>query len=185
MRVIIVHGWGGYPEEGWFPWLKKELEKNGMEVKVPQMPNPDEPRIEEWVEHLNTVKSDESTVFVGHSIGCQTILRYVEKYNKKIGGVVFVAGWFTVTNLEPEEKPIAKPWIETPIDFDKTRVLINKSIAIFSDDDPYVPSDNHGKFGDKLGSEISIEHNKGHFSGSTGTLEVPYVLKAVLKLAAK
>ena len=24
-RVFIIHGWGGYPEEGWFPWLKKEL----------------------------------------------------------------------------------------------------------------------------------------------------------------
>jgi hypothetical protein len=26
-RVFIIHGWEGYPEEGWFPWLKKELEK--------------------------------------------------------------------------------------------------------------------------------------------------------------
>lgn len=23
-RVFITHGWDGYPEEGWFPWLKKE-----------------------------------------------------------------------------------------------------------------------------------------------------------------
>ena len=31
-RVFIAHGWDGYPEEGWFPWLKKELETKGFEV---------------------------------------------------------------------------------------------------------------------------------------------------------
>jgi len=28
-RVFIIHGWGGNPEEGWLPWLKKELEAKG------------------------------------------------------------------------------------------------------------------------------------------------------------
>ena len=51
-RVYIVHGWGGYPEEGWFPWLKKELEAKGFEVHVPQMPNADKPRMETWVPAL-------------------------------------------------------------------------------------------------------------------------------------
>jgi len=26
-RVFIIHGWDGYPEEGWFPWLKKKLKE--------------------------------------------------------------------------------------------------------------------------------------------------------------
>ena len=26
-RAFIIHGWDGYPAEGWFPWLKRELEK--------------------------------------------------------------------------------------------------------------------------------------------------------------
>jgi esterase/lipase len=34
-KVFIIHGWDGYPEEGWFPWLKKELEKKGFSVFVP------------------------------------------------------------------------------------------------------------------------------------------------------
>lgn len=24
-RVFLIHGWEGYPEEGWRPWLKKKL----------------------------------------------------------------------------------------------------------------------------------------------------------------
>lgn len=37
-KVYIIHGWEGYPEENWLPWLKLELESGGFEVNVPQMP---------------------------------------------------------------------------------------------------------------------------------------------------
>ena len=35
-RVVIVHGWGGSPEDNWIPWLRKEMEKGGFEVIVPR-----------------------------------------------------------------------------------------------------------------------------------------------------
>ena len=44
-RIFIVHGWGGFPEEGWFPWLKKDLEQKEFEVHVTQMPKADKPRM--------------------------------------------------------------------------------------------------------------------------------------------
>ncbi|MBU4141279.1 hypothetical protein KKE99_00155, partial [Patescibacteria group bacterium] len=28
-RIFIIHGWEGAPESNWFPWLKKQLEKQG------------------------------------------------------------------------------------------------------------------------------------------------------------
>src|SRR3989344_2952524 len=95
-RVFVIHGWGGGPEEGWFPLLKNELQGHGLEVIVPAMPNTDNPKIEEWVSSLAKMvgQPDENTFFVGHSIGCQAILRYIESINKKVGGAVFVAGWF-------------------------------------------------------------------------------------------
>ena len=42
-RAFIIHGWDGYPEEGWFPWLKAELEQRGFTVEIPSMPHPAEP----------------------------------------------------------------------------------------------------------------------------------------------
>ena len=48
-RVFIIHGWEGFPEEGWFPWLKSELEAKGFEVFVPQLPESSNPRILNWV----------------------------------------------------------------------------------------------------------------------------------------
>lgn len=186
-RIFIIHGWGGYPEEGWFPWLKQELERRVYSIAVPAMPESGEPKIESWVSHLSDVVgiADENTFFVGHSIGCQAILRYLESLpaNIKVGGAVFVAGFFTLTNIDnPEEKEIAKPWLETPIDFEKIKQHTEKFIAIFSDNDPYVPLDNKDIFADNLGAKIIEEHDKKHFSGSTGTIELPVVLASILEI---
>ena len=48
-RVFIIHGWGGYPEEGWFPWLKDTLKKRKFSVEVPAMPDRDFPKIETFI----------------------------------------------------------------------------------------------------------------------------------------
>src|SRR3990167_8494541 len=98
-RIFIVHGWGGYPGEGWFPWLKKELETRGFVVSIPQLPDAENPRIEGWVAKLaETVNvPDENTYFVGHSIGCPTIAHYLQSLpaGVMVGGAVknFYRAW--------------------------------------------------------------------------------------------
>src|SRR6266540_2333613 len=120
-RVFIIHGWDGYPEEGIFPWLKKELENRDFIVHNPTMPDPLKPKIDVWVKFLKEQIStpDKDTYLFGHSIGAQTILRYLETLgdNEKIGGAVFLAAWTHLSNeaYETEEDmEVAKPWLEIP-----------------------------------------------------------------------
>ena len=100
-RVFIIHGWDGYPEEGIFPWLKKELQNRGFSVFNPSMPELLRPKIKVWVEFLKEQVGalDENTFLFGHSIGAQIILRYLESLpeDTKIGGAVFLAGWIHLT----------------------------------------------------------------------------------------
>lgn len=189
-RVFIIHGWDGSPEEGWFPWLKKELETKEFNVIIPQLPKSEEPRINNWVPKLKEVVGvpDEQTYFIGHSMGCQTIARYLEilPENVIVGGVVFVAGFFKrLTGLEDDDlvRDVVDEWLKTPLDLQKVRIHCKKSVAIFSDDDPYVSIDNKEEFVNILGSKIIIEHNKGHFSGSTGTIELPIALSSILEIS--
>ena len=190
-RVFIAHGWDGYPEEGWFPWLKKELEAKEFEVNVPQLPEAGSPRIHNWVPKLAEVvgQADENTYFVGHSMGCQTIARYLETLPEsvKVGGAVFVAGFFKrLTGLEddPDVQETDKHWLGAPLDFQKVKSHLSKSVAIFSSNDPYVPLDNQDDFRDKLGSEIIVEKNMGHFSGGNDSvMELPIVFESVLKIS--
>lgn len=188
IKVYIIHGWGGYSEEGWFPWLKKELEKRRFKVYVPKMPDADAPEISKWINFLNkNVKDlDKETFFIGHSIGCQAILRFLELKKEKIGGAVFIAGWFNLTEEATptqEEMLIAQPWIEEPINFKKIRKNLKKVIAIFSDNDPYVKLDNKGIFEKELNAKIIIEHNKHHLGGEANIKQLSSVLEAILEIA--
>ena len=187
-RVFIIHGWGGFPTEGWFPWLKKELEKKGFKARILKMPNPRNPRIEKWVKSISMAagKPDEETFFVGHSIGCQAILRYLQKINKKTGGAVLVGGWFKLTKeATPSKKEgeIAKPWLQTKINFDKIKKHCRKIVAVFSDNDPYVPVENSKIFRKELNAKIIIEKNKKHFSGEDGIKKLPAALKELLRMS--
>lgn len=184
-RVFIIHGWGGSPNKGWFPWLKKELEHHDFSVTVPAMPDTEHPIIEKWVSFLKEVvgSADEETFFVGHSIGCQTIVRYLESLPQKvrIGGVVFVAGWVTLKKLSDEEEKIVKPWLEKKIEWNTVKQRAKKFVAIFSDNDEWVPLSDSAVFKKELGAMIVIEHNKGHF-GAGDVETIPVVLENFLEI---
>ena len=189
-RVFIIHGWDGHPEESWFPWLKKELELRDYEVIIPQLPNADEPRIKTWVGHILSLipNPDRNTFFVGHSMGCQAIIRYLESLNNKevIGGAIFVAGFLKrLSNLEDDDvvRSVAEEWLTAKIDFNKVKTHLNKSFAIFSDNDMYVPLDNQDVFKDELGSKIIIEKDKGHFNSETKIFDLPSALKSLLEIS--
>src|SRR3989344_4225379 len=122
-RVYIIHGWGGSPREKTNEWLKRELQKRGYEVIVPEMPDTDEPKIKNWVEKIRKVvgNPDKNAYFIGHSVGCQGILRYLETLDLKtqIGGAVLIAPWIkldeeTIKEEGEESIRISKPWVETP-----------------------------------------------------------------------
>jgi predicted alpha/beta hydrolase family esterase len=97
-----------------------------------------------------------------------------------------VAGWFTLTSeATPDEdsKAVAKPWFETPIDIRKVLQKTKNMIAIFSDNDPYVPFEENKKEYRKFCRKVIVE-TKGHFTeDEDNVFELPSALKAVLELA--
>ena len=189
-RVFIVHGWEGFPEECWFPWLKKKLEEKGIEAIVPAMPDPGAPKIETWVAQLEDAVAapDEETYFVGHSIGVQTILRYLESINARVGGLVAVAGFFTLTDDafdDEEDIKTAKPWLVTPIDFEKVKANCPAITAIFSDNDPFVPLENQALFERELGAKTIIASGKGHIGGNDNIFEFEPIFDELMAIVNK
>ncbi len=175
-KAYLIHGWGGSSEGGWFDWLKKELPKYNVKVYAFDMPNTDHPKIEEWVRYLeeNVKNIDEETYFVGHSIGCQTIMRYLEKLpkNKIVRGCVFVAGWFNLINLSKEEMSIAHPWTTTKIDFNRIKRHTDNFLCIFSDNDEVVPLSESETFKKELNAKIIHKKKMGHFDNINKIQEV-------------
>lgn len=186
-RVIIIHCWEGYPNYCWYPQTKKELEAKGFEVEVPEMPETENPKLSGWLAKLKEVigSPDEGLYLVGHSVGVITILRYLDtlKDDQKIGGAVFVAGFSDDLGYKELSN-----FFETPINFEKIKEKAKKFVAIHSDNDPYVDLKYGEIFKEKLGAEVIIKNNMGHFSGEVDNEEsctyLPDVTEAIVKMAS-
>ena len=177
-RAVIIHGWEGHPDECWFPWLKSRLEELGYSVEVPQMPEPDNPKLDKWLPHLKSVigEPDKEMVLIGHSLANITILRFLEELGEKqaVGKVIMVAGFSDYLGFKEIEN-----FFERPIQWEKIRKHCSDFTAIHSDNDPYVPLKYADIFKERLGAKIIIEHGKGHMGGKDKTNELLSVLKAL------
>jgi predicted alpha/beta hydrolase family esterase len=191
-RAFIIHGYLSYPEEAWLPWLKAELEKRGYDVSLPSMPHPERPIIPEWIGFIANLvgEPDGKTVMIGHSLGCQAVLRYLETIGdagKSVEKTVLVAGSFPV-GMSPEEaerkaggEKTLLPWFTLGVDPKKVKKAAGKCTVILSEDDPYI-SVGRAKavFQASLDATIIVEHGKGHFNEDDGVIELPSALAAVI-----
>jgi predicted alpha/beta hydrolase family esterase len=191
-RAFIIHGYLGFPEEAWLPWLKAMLEKRGYEVWLPAMPHPDRPAIPEWVDFIGKLvgKPDAKTVMIAHSLGGEAVLHFLETLGesaKSVGKTVLVATRWP-TGMSPEEADkkiegdeILKPWLTAKVDPKSVSIAAGKCTVILSDNDPYVPIDEaKASFQGNLAAEIIIEHGKGHFNEDDNITELPSALNAVI-----
>lgn len=185
-RVFIIHGWEDSPHNGWFPWIKKELQRQGIEVHAPLMPDPAWPKIDTWVPFLQRLVGpvDTETYFIGHSIGGQAVLRYFQGLpaGQQVGGVVLVGAWVTLkpeATADDDAAAVADPWLNRPLDWPLIRSHVKKVTAIMSDDDQFVPLDDKEVFRRELGARIVIERQKRHMSGADGVMVLPSALTAI------
>lgn len=182
-KMYLAHCWDGTSNDGWYPWIEQELKKYNVEVVRFDMPNTANPTIEEWVSTLNEKvdKLDEETYFMGHSIGCQTIMRYLEtKEVTKIGGILFVAPWLDLLPEAVEDEDsynTAYPWIHTPINFEKVKEFSNNINCIFSDNDYFVDLAQEQEFKQKLNAKTIIVNEKGHISQDDDIFELNEILE--------
>lgn len=187
-RIYIVHCWDGSKEDGWYPWLDEKITNNDNKVIRFDMPNTATPKIGEWVAELDKQvdKLDENTYFVGHSIGCQTIMRYLEnKKIEKIGGILFVAPWLDLLPeavSDEESYNTAQPWLNTPINFKKIKNITNNITCIFSDNDYFVSLEQEKKFNNLLNAKTIIVKEKGHISAEDGVEELDEIYNELLKI---
>ncbi len=176
-RVFIIHGWTAGPEGGWRTWIKNELADRGYEVFAPAMPNTNHPKMEEWVSHLRNVvgEPDENCFFVGHSLGCITILRYLEtlKEHEKIGGAFLVAGFSGGIGFPEIRSFYAKPPKWGPI-----KARCKKFVAISSDNDDMVPLEKGMALKEKLGAKLIVVRGMGHITEDIA--ELPVLLDEIL-----
>lgn len=181
-RVFLIHGLEGNPHNHWFPWLSLELMARGFEVNAPQMPHAGEPKVKEWLGFIRNYvgRPDTETYFVGHSLGCIAVARYLAELPPKsrVGGAVFVGGFSGNIGL-----PQIAEFYSLPFDSEKAKAHCGAFTMIFSDNDPRVSMERSLEFARQLGAKTILERGKGHFRTADNVTALPSVLSALQKMA--
>lgn len=185
-RLCIVPRWNGSASTDFYAWLcaRPEVRARFGEILLPEVAQPAQPTIAAWVESLQQAVAGAGpadlgrTYFLGHSVGCQAILRFLERSsgNTPAAGVLCVAGWWTVD--QPWDS--IRPWIDTPMDTDRVRAAARRFLVLVSDDDPFTSdfrATEHA-FRERLGAEVRCVPGARHFNAA----EEPAVLDALLAL---
>jgi predicted alpha/beta hydrolase family esterase len=190
-RAFIIHGYQGYPGEAWQPWLKAELGKRGYDVALPEMPHADHPTIPGWIAFITGLvgRPDGKTVMIGHSLGAQAVMRYLETLGgagQAVGKTVLIACNFP-TGMTPEAADettggdvVLRPWLTVGVDPEKVKKAMGRCTVILSDNDPYVPFEEaKASFQKCIGVPIVVVTGKGHFNEDDKITELPEALAAV------
>jgi predicted alpha/beta hydrolase family esterase len=190
IRVFIIHGYLSHPEEAWLPWLKRELEQRGCSVSLPAMPHPDHPVISEWIDFIAALigEPDNETLIVGHSLGCQAVLRYLESVSagKSVRKAILVAGTFPIQRTAEEALKTAGgdrvllPWFSTGVDASKVKAAAGECTVILSDNDPYIDLPVAiATFRAALNPTLITVPGGGHFNEDDHWMELPEALAAI------
>ena len=80
------------------------MESRDFEVVAAKMPNPNFPKLNQWLEKVSGTVGDvdEETFLIGHSLGSFTILKYLESLpeDTKLGGIILVSGFLNINFLD-------------------------------------------------------------------------------------
>ncbi|PRP96483.1 RBBP9/YdeN family alpha/beta hydrolase [Enhygromyxa salina] len=194
-RVVIVPRWGGHGQHDWYPWLRAQLAEDpgaGLQVEVVELPNPDAPVIEQCVAALQSALGTRaedlrSTLLVGHSVGCQALLRYLAELRASDSGgggdserpvgpehLLCIAGWWVVD----EPWPSIRPWIDTSIALPSLQSNTAGGVTVLlSSDDPFTSDwrTNKATWEQRLDADVRVIQAGRHFNGA----QEPAVLQLV------
>jgi uncharacterized protein len=172
-KVYIVHGYTAAPDHHWFTWLKKTMTTESVTVEVLAMPDSMAPEPEAWLTYMNNhvEQPDQRTFFVGHSLGCITILKYVERLdaNIEVGGVIMVSGFGDTVSTLPE----LDGFVHQPVDYNKLIACIAERIVIAAEDDAIVPIVHSERLAQYLHADLYRVEQAGHFLDRDGYVEFP------------
>lgn len=179
-NAVILHGTAETDRSFWFPYLRKALKEKGYAVSIPLLPDPDHPKLENWLPVALEETYTEETILIGHSAGCPLQLSVLENINVKIKQAIFVAGYARSKSDSPRPEPI----LQEHYNWKKIAENVEDLIFINSDNDPWGCNDIEGRHMlDQIGKgKLIIMKGEGHMGSDTFKQpykEFPFLLKFI------
>jgi len=188
MRCIIIHGCPSDKEKAmgpekrtydkhWIPWAKKELEKNGIETKVPLMPTPWDADYDSWKKEFNKLKVDEDSILVGHSCGGGFLVRWIGETKKKVKKLILVSPGKVGKGRSKSTANLYGNKVVKNID----KYVKDEIILFTSNNDIAQHIKGAYEYEKELPTKVIFLKDKGHFTeGDMGTEEFPELITEII-----
>ncbi|MBU3153649.1 alpha/beta hydrolase [Clostridium estertheticum] len=182
-NIYAIHGYTSSSHAEWFPWLKEQFKNSPVKMDIPNMPDSGDPHLETWLKHLrkNVLDIDENTIFIGHSLGCVTVLRYILEKNIKIKGAILVSGFINENPMDEQTEGLQE-FVDGSLDMAVIKSLISSRIVITATDDDIVPTEATQKLAKVLDANLIILSSGKHFIARDGYTDFPILLNEIQKL---
>lgn len=177
--IFIFHGTGGNPEGNWFPWLKKELEKKGLQVIVPKFPTPEGQSLAAWLRILDQYREyiTSETIFIGHSLGGMFLLKVLEQLKHPVRAAFFVAAPVGIRPIKYYDSDYS--FTQFLFDWNEIKTKAKYFAVYHSDNDPYVSLGNGEELAKQLGVQLHFISHAGHLNAESGWTTFDKLLQEV------
>ena len=178
-NYFIIHGSFGNPFSNWIPWLRKELEKESLEVYTPDFPTGvGYQNYENWSRLLNSyIQSgilNENTTIYAHSIAPIFICKFLIENKIRVKKLVFVCGFNNYLGINEEYDAVNNSMYINNLE--DVKKCCDDIVCYYSDNDPYVKYDVEKNFADKISSKQYCIHNGGHLNAESSYTEFKELL---------
>jgi len=169
-RFLILHGWENHrPADHWQYWLAERLRCRGEQVLYPQLPSPDDPSLDAWLEVLRTELDMLGTgerIVICHSLACLLWLRHAStaEAHHVVDRVLLVCP--PAPSKLPDRLAAFFP---VPSDRLGLQRAARRPIELVcTDADPWCPEGATRLFGEPLGLDVHVVPGGGHLSAVEG-----------------
>lgn len=175
--IFLIHGYTAHPDDNWFPWLKKEIQKEGLDITLLDMPNSQSPNISEWDSYCDqTISKVDGITIIGHSLGCIEALRFVERHEIKEVNLILVSGFDEKTYTLPQ----LSEFTDKPINYLNVLPKLNQAVVISAFDDDIIPYTYSQALARHLNCKMILMPKGKHFIDRDNVLELPVVYTELL-----
>ena len=179
-NYFLIHGSFGSPFVNWLPWLRKELEKEELEVYTPDFPTGvDYQNYDNWSKLLKVYVEagliNDKTIIYAHSIAPIFISHFLVDNNIKVKRLVFVCGFNNYLGINEEYDNVNESMYFNKLE--DVKKCCDDIVCFYSDNDPYVKYEAEKEFADTIATKQFCIHNGGHLNSESNYDEFKELLE--------
>jgi predicted alpha/beta hydrolase family esterase len=160
----------------WHPWTKNELSKHSIETHIPAMPNPWNPKYDEYKGHMDSLPVSEDSVLIGHSRGVAFLLRWLGDTKQKVQKLIMVAPNLRTESGDDELQSFYDFNLDTSI-----KELVAERVVFTSENDDLENMESAKLLADILDCKVINLPEHGHFiTEEMGGNEFPELIAEII-----